>query len=215
MIRSWQYKLVSVFKNRRLDEELDGEISAHLEMTTEEYVSRGMSLRDARLAARRSFGAIQPMKERHRDVRSLGWLDDLARDLRFGLRSLSRSPLFTVTAMLTLALGIGATTAVFTVVNAVLLRPLPYEDPARLAGVHETTAGLPGGYVRPSDFVEYNQHNTVFESLGAHVPPSMRSGGRSERRRQATQGSDRPRQRQSVQTPWCRADSWSQLRLRG
>ena len=173
---AWQNKLVSIFQKRRLDEELDEEIRAHLEMATEEHVSRGMSLRDARLAARRSFGAIEPMKERHRDVRTFGWLDDLARDLRFGLRSLSRSPGFTVTAMLTLALGIGATTAVFTVVNAVLLRPLPYEDPERLVVVHETTADLPGGYVRPSDFVEYNRHSTVFESLGAHMFPSMRGG---------------------------------------
>ena len=88
MLRRWLHKLVSAFHRRRLDDELDEEIRAHLDMAAEEYLRQGMTPRQARLAARRSFGGVDQMKERHRDVRGFRSLDDLWQDLRLALRTL-------------------------------------------------------------------------------------------------------------------------------
>ena len=116
----------------RRDDRLDSEIQHHLDLLTAEYESRGMSPDEARYAARRAFGGVEPMKERYRDGLRLQWLEDLARDVRFGLRGMRRHPGLTLTAVLTLALGIGANTALFSVIDAVLLRPLQVEEPDEL-----------------------------------------------------------------------------------
>jgi len=132
----WWNRLVSMFRRRRLDDELDTEIRAHLEMATAEFLRRGMSPADARAAARRSFGGVGQTKERHRDLRTFRWLEDLQWDLSFACRTLGRSPGFTSVAVLTLAIAIGACTAVYSVVEAVLLQPLDYEEPDRLVALY-------------------------------------------------------------------------------
>ena len=128
-MRTLLSRLIALVRGRRLDAALDDEVRTHLELLASEYERRGLSAADARHAARRAFGAAEPMKERYRDRRGLPWLEDLARDVRHGLRGMRRHPGLTVTAIVTLALGIGANTALFTVIDAVLLKPLPVDTP--------------------------------------------------------------------------------------
>jgi putative ABC transport system permease protein len=136
-MRRFFLRLRSFLRRERADVELDREVASHLALLEDEHRRRGLGEREARLAARRAMGSVALAKDRHRDARAFVWLDDLRQDLRFTLRLVRRDPGFTSVAVLTLALGTGATTAIFSLVNGVLLRPLPYEGSERLVRVAE------------------------------------------------------------------------------
>ena len=131
-------RLLALVRRRRLEDELENEILAHLEMAELDAARTGLPPEEARRDARRRFGGIEPMKEDHRDQRSVRWVENLARDARYGLAALARDPGFAVITIGLIALGIGANTAIFSIVDAVLLRPLPFPEPQRMVRVWET-----------------------------------------------------------------------------
>lgn len=163
-------RLRSLLRRSSVEAEMARELEIHLEQLTEEQLALGLSEGEARRAARRAFGSLDLIKERCRDMRRVNLVEDLGKDLSYALRVLRRSPGFTVTAVLSFALGIGANTAIFSVVNAFLLRPLPFPDPDRLVAVFErqVLGDEDEMAVAPGNFLDWQQQSTSFEHLSAY-----------------------------------------------
>ena len=153
---------------RRAQSDFEDEIRSHLELETDQLIAQGMSPKDARLAARKRFGNVGAAQERYHDAGGLLW--QVFADLRYAFRVLRRTPLFSTIVIVTLALGIGANTAAFSVVNGVLLAPLPYRAPDRLVELWETLANLDRIMISYPDFVDWRKRSRVFEDIALYGP---------------------------------------------
>ncbi|MGA7413397.1 MAG: ABC transporter permease [Bryobacteraceae bacterium] len=161
-MRRFFARLANLLRGQKAEHELAREIASHLALLQEEFEARGLPPAEARLAARRAYGGVEQAKELHREARSIPWIEHLAKDLRYGARSLLRTPGFTAVAVFALALGIGANTAIFGVVNAVLLRPLAYKDADRLVTVlNDGTAP-----VATANYLDWRDQTHSFEAMG-------------------------------------------------
>jgi predicted permease len=160
-------RVTALFRKSRLERELDDEVAAHIELAERDALARGLTTDEARREARRAFGSIEQMKEVHREDRSSMWLENLIKDARYGVSSLRREPVFAAVAIAVLALGIGANTAMFSVVDGVLLKPLPFPAPERIVRVWETTDDNSTNATTTRTFVEFKQRSRVFDALSA------------------------------------------------
>ena len=160
----------SLFRGTRVERELDDELRFHVEEHTRELTARGMSPAEARTAALRAFGGVEQIKESVRDTWHVRLVRDLAQDLRYAARTLRHAPTFSVVAALTIALGLGATTSIFSVVDGVLLKPLNYPNPDRIVRLltHWTKTGHNGGNLAGGDLVEVRDHAGVFEAFSRY-----------------------------------------------
>jgi putative ABC transport system permease protein len=183
-LERWLYtmplRLRSLFRSRHVERDLDDELRDHLERLIAERITKGLSPEEARYAALRAMGGVDQSKENCRDARRVHVVDDVIKDLRYGLRTLRRTPGFTAAAILSLALGIGANTAIFSVVDAVLLKPLAYGNPDRLVVVREGGSDT----VAPATFLGWRAAgNRSFERIGAaeYWTPNLTGVDRTDR----------------------------------
>src|ERR1700730_4439836 len=170
-LQHWIYtvplRLRSLLRREEVERELDEEMRYHVERKTEEYIAAGLAPRQARQAAVRAMDGIEQQKEECRDTRGVNWLQDFLQDLRFAARMLRRTPGFAAVVVLTLALGIGANSAIFSVIDGILLQPLPYGDPDRLVIVWENNLrrSNPHNVVSPPNFLDWQAQNHVFSGM--------------------------------------------------
>lgn len=168
---------------KRMMEDLDQDIREHIEMETQDNIERGMSPEEARYAAVRKFGNVTRVKEETREVWSLVWLEQLWQDIRYALRMLCKSPGFAAIATLTLALGIGANTSLFSVVNGVLLNPLPYPYSNQVVTAANWFPGFGEGSISYPDFLDWARLNHTFSSLAAYRQSSFNLTGQGDAER--------------------------------
>jgi putative ABC transport system permease protein len=171
-LRAWCLRFVGLFRKERRDCELAEELESHLQMHIEDNLRSGMDPAEARRLALLKLGGIEQAKEKYRDQRGIAALETVLQDIRFGLRMLRRNPGFTAVAVLTLVLGIGANTAIFSVVNAILLRPLPFPDPGQLMMIWHTPPqksfpGVARFVVSPANYLDWRSQNHVFDQMAA------------------------------------------------
>src|SRR5215475_14223943 len=165
MLSRLKTSLRALLRKRQAERELDDELRYHIEQQTEQNIRLGMNPEEARIAARKAFGGVEQAKERSRDASGVRWIEELWQDLRYGARTLRRNPGFTAVATLSLALGIGANTAIFSVLYAVLLRPLPYHDPNRLVLIFSSGREDQKEPVSLDDFAILKSQSRSFEAI--------------------------------------------------
>ena len=171
--RHWIFTLPlrwrSLFRRDEVERDLDDELAFHQAMTVREEVARGRTAVEARRIAIRAMEGLELHKEECRDMRRVNYIEHLLQDLRYAARTIAKSPAFALIAIVTLALGIGANTAIFSTVDSVLVRALPYADPDRLVMVWEdsTLADFPKNTPAPGNFTEWQTRNHVFTEMAA------------------------------------------------
>src|SRR5438270_8346344 len=156
---------MSPFRPRHNEDDLEAEIHSHLQMAAHDRMELGESSRQAAQSARREFGNITLIKEATREMWGFGSLERLTQDLRYGVRMLVKSPGFSLVALITLALGIGANTALFSIVNAVLLKPLPYPHPEQLVTLHMSKPNFETGAISYPNFKDWQAQNHTFSAM--------------------------------------------------
>jgi putative ABC transport system permease protein len=167
-IRSGLIRIGNLFRRQRRERELAEELASHLQMHVEDNLRSGMAPGEARRQAHIKLGGVEQVKEDCRDAWGVRIINELAQDLRYGLRQLRRNPGFTTVAVLTLALGIGANTAIFSVVNAVVLRPLPYPHSDRLIWIAESVPALKSEVASGGDYVDWKDQNHTLDRIAAY-----------------------------------------------
>jgi putative ABC transport system permease protein len=160
-------RLRSLFRRDHVEQDLSEELGYHLEQKTQEYLASGLTIDEARCKVQREFGGLELSKENCRDARRVGYIQDLLQDLGFGLRMLRNSPAFALVAILTLALGIGANTAIFSVVHGVLLKPLPFPKQDQLMTLWEKNDGGGRSNTSWANFMDWNRLNHSFTGIAA------------------------------------------------
>ena len=185
--RHWPYtaplRFRSIFQRNRVDAELHEELQLHLDYLVESGIEQGLSPEDARFAALRQMNGIDQRTEECRDMRKTQWLDTMCRDVRYAVRALGRNRGFALTAVLTLALGVGANTALFSLVNAVFLKPLPYDRPEEIVTIWEADPANPERRMITSapNFADWREQNHVFSDMALWEPRgyTLKLGGGS------------------------------------
>ena len=182
-LRSFAARVRGLFAARKQDSDFDQEVESHLHLLADRFVAQGMSPEDAAAAARRQFGNTTLLQEERRELRMLVSLEDLGRDLRYALRSLGRSRAFAAVAIVTLGLGIGASTAIFSVIDNVLLDPFPYKNAGRFVfpRIHGTTQAPEEGRqgYTSNELLEFARHNHVFDAvIGTSDDPVLYKRGK-------------------------------------
>lgn len=165
------FRFRSLFRKQRAEKELEDELRFHYEQQTEKYVAAGMSRQEAERQARLVFGGLDQIKEECRDARGISLIEIVLQDTRYALRTLLKSPGFTTVAVLTLALGTGATTAIFSVLNSVLFKALPYPYPEQLVSVEISPAALDPSLrgMAPEDFFVFREQGRTFQDIGIYA----------------------------------------------
>jgi putative ABC transport system permease protein len=187
MLKRYRQRLRALLRRGDVERELDEELRFHLELETEKNRGLGMDTAEARRRARVAFGGVERFKEEHRDGRGTRWLEDAVGDVRFALRTLRRAPALAAAAIITLALGLGANTAIFSAVNAVILRPLPFAEPARLYALGENNDEKQWDMqvAAPANLLDWRERVAAFADVAAFSPysPALTLTGVGEPRR--------------------------------
>lgn len=170
-------RLRTLFGRGNVERELDKELAFHFDQQVQENIANGMSTDEAHAAARRSFGGYSQIQEECRDMRRTNQLETIWNDLRYAVRTLARTPAFTVIIVLTLALSIGANSAIFSVIQGVLLRPLPYPQPEKLVRIYFQSDTQPKFPMNPNDFRDFRQRNRTFDGLAGMVRRDLQLSG--------------------------------------
>src|ERR1044071_4621585 len=167
-LRAWLLRFKGLFSKGARERDFADELESHLQLHIDDNIRAGMSSQEARRVAVMKLGGVDQTKEAYRDRTTIPLLESLIQDLRFTLRQLRKNPAFTITATAMVALGIGASVAIFAFVDAALIKPLPYKNPSRLLFVTETTPDIPRAAISYPDYLDWKKQNRVFDSMDVY-----------------------------------------------
>src|ERR1700749_3701827 len=180
MLNDLRYRLRALFRRKDVEEELDDELRFHFDCQVEKHMRAGMTQPEAKRRARLAFGGQEQVKEDCREARGTSMIETSLDDLKYALRQLWANPGFALVMILTLALSIGANSAIFSVINGVLLKRLPYPQPEQLARIFLSSADFPKFSLNPFDFLDFRTRNHSFESMAAFTRGDVQLSGAGE-----------------------------------